>query len=351
MTDRPGGHRSAADQPADPGLDVRAGLERTVSHLPPVGDLVPEVSRRARRMRRRRMVVGSGAAAAAMAVVISVAAALTTSSAERDRTPAVIGDNASATSPAPASPSVPQDSAASGTPSVSPPVGNTNSVAPSTWGPVRVADEFTAATLDRSLWTIVYSGPAGHPLGSWSPSDVAVGGDALRLSISRPAGARPPSTSGAVAARTSVQRYGRWEVRWRMTPGRGVLGQFALSSEVGGTPPSIVVNLSPSSGTVEVTGTGVGTAAGATATVGRADEYHTIAVEWSPQRLRFLLNGTTFAESTTGVPNVVLWPALQTMLAGPDCGATPLPAGCNGTRTPFPQRLDVDWFHVQPYRG
>jgi len=76
-----------------------------------------------------------------------------------------------------------------------------------------------------------------------------------------------------------------------------------------------------------------------------------VVVEWTPQRVRVLLDGTVLSEWTDGRLPGPLWPALQTIMAGPDCGASPLPADCQGTRTSFPQRLEVDWLRVRAYRG
>jgi hypothetical protein len=42
---------------------------------------------------------------------------------------------------------------------------------------------------------------------------------------------------------------------------------------------------------------------------------------------------------------------VQAIMAGPDCGAVPLPADCQGTTTAFPQRLEVDRMRVQEYTG
>ena len=234
MTDHRDARESPVREPTDAAPDVRAALERSVAHLRTGADLTSAVNRRARRIRHRRLAVGTGIVAAVTAIAVLGVGSIVAST-RRDSEPPV---------------------------DIRPEVSTTHSSPTTRWGAVRAADEFAGTTLDRSLWTIVYSGPAGHPLGSWAPSDVAVGDGALRLSISRPAGARPPSTSGAVGARASAQRYGRWEIRWRMTPGRGVLGQFTLNPDAGGAP-AVVLSLSPAAGTIEVTGAGVGVVAGA----------------------------------------------------------------------------------------
>jgi hypothetical protein len=67
--------------------------------------------------------------------------------------------------------------------------------------------------------------------------------------------------------------------------------------------------------------------------------------------VRVLLDGNRLFEWGDGRLPAPLWPAAQTIMAGPDCGASPLPADCQGTRTAFPQRFDVDRVRVRPYRG
>jgi beta-glucanase (GH16 family) len=205
-------------------------------------------------------------------------------------------------------------------------------------------DEFTG--LDRSRWT-VYDG-SGDALGRWSPGDVEVAGGTLQLSVRRPGGA-PPSTWGGIGAAGAGRRYGRWEVRMRMSAGRGVIGQFLLNPT--GADPAIVVSVAPFHRTIAVSGTGTGAGGTRVAELARPADVHVVAVEWTPSAVRVLVDGAPAFEWTDGALPVPLWPAVQTIMAGPDCGAVPLPADCQGITTAFPQRLEVDRLRVQEYTG
>jgi hypothetical protein len=304
---------------SDPALDLRAELTRTAAALP-VGDLVPAVHRRAGRIRRRRRFASGVAAVAAVAAAMAVAVPAVRSRPDGPdrRTGGAVNAPASGASPSPGSPT---------------PLG------------LSTMDEGFDG-LDRSRWT-VYDGP-GDALGRWSPGDVAVAGGNLRLSVRRPGGT-PPSTWGGIGAMGAARRYGRWEVRMRMSSGRGVIGQFLLNPT--GADPAIVVSISPFQGTISVSGTGTGTGGTRVAPLAGPADVHVVAVEWTPQAVRVLVDGSAVFEWTDGAPAVPLWPALQAIMAGPDCGAVPLPSDCQGTATAFPQRLDVDGLRVQGYRG
>lgn len=349
----------------DPALDVRAGFAWSADRLSDPVDLVPMVHQRARGIRRRRATV-AGAVTAAVALGIGLGV------------PAVSGqfdgaDTAGAASPGVSAPVMATGAGqASGAASVSASGGASGAatsgratgvasapVAPSGagsalatgWGPVTFHDEFGSSTLDRSLWTLVYDGPGGK-YGNWSPTGVSVADGALRLSVARTGAGSQPVTFGGIGASGFTQRYGRWELRWRMTAGRGVIGQFVLSPQAtvtSGQEPTYSVTVSAATGQVSVSGAGAAVAG--SVSVAQPTGYHTVVVEWTPQRLRTLVDGAAVAESAGPQPAEALWPALQAWLPGPDCGASPLPADCGGATTSFPQALDVDWIKYQPYTG
>jgi hypothetical protein len=317
----------------DPALDVRAEMERSVTNVNPSGDLLSAVRLRADRIRLRRR-LRSG-----VAMTLSAAAVGTAPLASTQAPLASTGRGAT--------PEPPSSGPSSG--GLGRPASETAPASP--WGATRIDDDFARSALDRSLWT-VYEG-AGDRFGRWSASDVAMGGGALVLSVSRTRG-DPPSSWGGVGALGASQRYGRWEVRLRMSVGRGVIGQFVLSPVPGTTadPSStIVLTVSPYQHLISVSGNGTGAGGERTATLRRPGDYHTVAVEWEPERVRVLLDGARLFEWTDGRLPVPLWPALQTIMAGPDCGSTPPPVDCEGTTTSFPQRLTVDWIRVRAYTG
>jgi hypothetical protein len=336
------------DNGRDPALDVRVEMERAVAGLGPV-DLLDGVHLRAGRIRRRRRVAG-GVAAAVSAVAVVAAGATVPALLSRPDPAAVVAvepDPPAPTPPPPAGPDPTATAPPGRTPPAGPPPARPPTGAPaSDWGAMTLDEDFTGSALGRA-WK-VYEGP-GDDLGRWSPGNVAVGGGALRLSVTRPGG-DPPSRWGGIGATGSAQRYGRWEARIRMAPGRGLLGQFVLSPPEGSGAPAIVVSVAPYAGRVYVSGTGTGAGGSRAATLRRPADHHTVAVEWTPERVRVLLDGQRLFEWTDGRLPAPLWPALQTILAGPDCGAVPLPTDCQGTTVAFPQRFDVDRVTVRAYR-
>jgi hypothetical protein len=102
---------------------------------------------------------------------------------------------------------------------------------------------------------------------------------------------------------------------------------------------------------MSVSGNGTGRDGTRVVELERPSDHHVVAVEWTPERVRVQLDGATVSEWTDGRLPATLWPALQTIMSGPACGAVPLPADCQGTTTSFPQRLDVDWIRVRAHRG
>jgi len=336
------------NSPADPAPDVRAEMERSVADVSPLTDLLSAAHLRAHRLRRRRRVAG-GVAISLGATALIGAGALVPALASRPDPPAVGAPSAPVTPLT--TPVQGPDRTPTRPPSTGPRSPRDTGEASSRWGVTTIDDAFGRPPLDRALWN-VYDGP-GDALGRWSPSDVAVHDGALRLTVSRTGGS-PPSSWGGVGALGSAQRYGRWEVRLRMSVGRGVIGQFVLSPVPGtATDPSpvLVVSLSPYHGVVSVSGSGTGRGGPRSFALRRPGDYHVVAVEWTPERVRVLLDGATLAGWTDGRLPVPLWPAVQTIMAGPDCGSTPLPADCQGTTTSFPQRLDVDWIRARALRG
>ena len=337
----------------DPAPDIRAEMQRSVAGVRPAGDLVAAVHQRARMRRRRRRLAAGVAVTASATAVLSVGTILPILASRHDQ-PAAGPVAAPATADTPPWPSAGSSPAAGASSVDAPPAGRPPSDSPgvaSPWGPATLDDSFVRPELDRSRWS-VYDGPADS-LGRWSAAEVAVRDGALRLSVSRPGG-DPASRWGGIGALSSAQRYGRWEVRVRMTVGRGVIGQFVLSPVPGtAADPSavIVVSVSPYQRVLSVSGTGTGRAGMRVAALSRPGDYHVVAVEWTPVHVRVLLDGAMLFEWADGRLPVPLWPALQTIMAGPDCGSVPLPADCQGTTTSFPQRFDVDWIRARSYRG
>jgi beta-glucanase (GH16 family) len=198
-----------------------------------------------------------------------------------------------------------------------------------------LADEFDGTALDRTVWrpqTGFASGSdTGRPCYVDDPSVVSVHDGALHLSV-RPV-AQPPACPGMqeeptahIAGMVSTyrlfsQQYGRFEARIKNTATRvaGLQESFWLwpDDRSGGK------QLWPASGEIDVSETysdhpdlaipflhyswndnggprpGLNTAWGCTATRGR---FNTYTLEWTPTRLRILVNGKTCLVNTSGDP-------------------------------------------------
>ncbi|WP_182885171.1 glycoside hydrolase family 16 protein [Microbispora sp. H10885] len=172
-------------------------------------------------------------------------------------------------------------------------------------GPVLTED--FGDQLDPSGWTATGSRGAG-----------GIGGGALRL------------TGGTGLAGRLTQQYGRWEVRLRATEGSG-------------TP---VVSLRPGGGGAEIGLAAIGDpgrqAADAFVTVDGGDRthgalradftrWHTVAVDWLPDRVSVWLDGARVWDHTGRVPAQRMGLSLRNVCEGS--------AACGGT-------LFVDWLRV-----
>jgi hypothetical protein len=136
-----------------------------------------------------------------------------------------------------------------------------------------------------------------------------------------------------------------------MTAGLGVIGQFLLVPAPGTPGPSqprFGATLSSVDGTLHLSDlvTGDGTSVRLDGT-----SWHTVVAEWTPGRLVWLVDGRPALTTTSDLPQGPVWPAFQTLLTGPDCGVAALPTDCGGTRTTFPQVLEIDRFRFWEYQG
>jgi hypothetical protein len=319
---------------AGPDDAVRAGLAQVADRIPlPPGShggpcdayLVAAVHRRAARISLRRTATRGALVAGSVVAVIATVTGIG-SLMEPGSSPGP------ATAPAASAAVMPAPSGAS--PTVVIP-------APPNWGKPAWEDDFGGSSLDRDRWNLLYNGGKNTRYSDWAASDTGVSGGALHLAVTRTGGTTPAATSGGIGSTGSGTANGRWEVRWRMTSGQGVIGQLVLMETVDSAQkPRYLLTLQPAANRLSIEDT-------ETAQVKTVDidagQFHSAAVELTPSAVLLRVDGKVAAnwpeDRSKAIP---LWPALQTLLAGPDCGATPLLADCGGRATSFPQRLDVD---------
>jgi hypothetical protein len=213
------------------------------------------------------------------------------------------------------------------------------------WSTVQVDEGFTATTLDRARWT-PYAGTSGSPETTWSPQQISVQNGALRLTVDRVGETTPVARAGGIKQSNAGQRYGRWELRWRMTAGYGVTGDFLFLGEgPGGI--GQVATLSSADRLLTISDKVRGTSREISLDGTR---YHVVAMESSPQRVRWFVDGRVVVDEAGGAPTIPTVAGVQALVPGADCGRTPLPSGCRGAAA-FPQYLDVDYLRFWPYQA
>jgi hypothetical protein len=329
---------------------VRDAMHRLAEDMPYVPDLRGKMNRRAARIRGRRRVLAAAVSALAVVAVAGVAAWLPARG-----VPDVPVANPPATSPT--SPAGRTTTPPSGSPKPGPdtsqpstsgrigpasPTGSTGA-APG-WGPLLLDEGFAAPALDTGRWDL-YAGASDSPETVWAPEAAGQSAGMLRLSVERVRATTPVARAGGVRLRTAPQRYGRWEVRWRMSAGYGVSGQFVLfGAGPGGI--DLLATLRSAERTLTVADLARGNSRDVAVDGTR---FHTLTVESTPRGVRWLLDGAVLADHAGAVP-VPLGVGIQALIPAQDCGRLPLPAGCAG-RASFPQRLDVDYLRFWAYRA
>lgn len=346
--------------PIDHGDDaVREALHRSVERLPLAPNLVERVRDRAGTLRaRRRRAALTGLAGAGLAVVVlgvtiglpqrgdttPVPVPPLSSPADPDQPPTTPSRSPSSPPPSPST-AVTRSASAPPSPAAGSPSSGRPDGVDGPWGPQQLDEPFSSTQLDPARW-IRYTGSAASPQTLWSPDQVSVRGGTLRLGVARVSDTRPVARAGGVKVAGPGQRYGRWELRWRMTAAPGVVGQFVFLGEGPGGIGN-VATLSSADGTLVLDDLVHGTSR-------RVDvdgrRFHTLAVELTPQRVRWLLDGTVVSDRAGAAPTRPVVAAIQALVQGSDCGARPLPADCSGPAT-FPQTLEVDRVGFWPYRG
>ena len=215
----------------------------------------------------------------------------------------------------------------------------------------RVFSESFDHGLDRSRWGAYSGQPGGDPGGFWDPSHVKVRRGVLNLETYRDARFGARWVSGGVSSSHALrQRYGKYEVRFRMDGGKGVQGIVLLWPVADHWPPEI--DIAETGGTSNRRDE-----ASATLHYGRDNRqvqrtlgadftrWHTIGVEWTPGRLVYTLDGHPWSTvRSRHVPSERMELDIQAQ-AG-TCGDRFAP--CPDSSTPKHVNLQID--RVTAYR-
>ena len=218
------------------------------------------------------------------------------------------------------------------------------------------ADEFNGSELDLARW--VPHDPWGQTrdrqLQAWTLDSIALGGGQLRLVATRTTEAK--YVSGIVTTLgTFAQLYGRFEIRCKAAPGKGLRSMFSLSPvplgplpeidifEVAGNAPSAIsfANLWGTEQTQRsfgdsFTGPDLSTA------------FHTIAIEWDADKISWFLDGKEKFRSVDGIPHQPMFLLLDLAVGGGSTGNALTRIPDESTR--FPASFDIDYIRVYKRR-
>jgi beta-glucanase (GH16 family) len=213
-------------------------------------------------------------------------------------------------------------------------------------------DDFVGDALNDQWFS--YDGqPAGDKAGWFMPSHVSVGNGLLTIT-----GSKEQTPNGLLYATGGVsnhnvfaQKYGRFDVRFRMDKGVGIAYALLLWPSSQQWPPELDV--------IEDNGHDRQTTS-ATLHYDRDDkkiqrqtradftQWHTATLEWTPGRLVYRLDGRVWATiDSPHVPNEPMDLALQTQAWG--CGGTW--EACPNSTTPPVVNLEVDWVSLYDWTG
>ncbi len=211
-------------------------------------------------------------------------------------------------------------------------------------------DDFNRCDLGSSYGS--YNGhPGGNPNSTWSPSMVSVSGSALHLSSSKSSGSW---VTGGVSNYPVTSLYGRWDVRMRVSASTDTSYHVLLWPRNEIWPPeidfgeSIVPDRTSVTSTLhykDAAGTGRQVQQSTTADM---KQWHTLSVEWRPEKLVAMIDDVPFATITDQaiIPKTPMWLAIQ--VEGGACArraAWGFPL-CPSPYPTTPTTLDVDWIRV-----
>jgi beta-glucanase (GH16 family) len=218
----------------------------------------------------------------------------------------------------------------------------------------RVFYEDFSHGLKSSRWGRYSGQPNGDPGGWWAPSHAVVKQGILSLETYRDARFDGRWVSGGVSSAPALrQTYGKYEIRVRVDPGKGVALVLLLWPVRNQWPPEIDFaengGETPTRSQMTATLHYGGDDSQIQRTVG-ADfsRWHILGVEWTPRRLVYTIDGRPWAVlKSRAVPAQPMELDIQTQ-AG-TCGDRYAP--CPDATTPTRVNAQVDWVAAYTYRG
>ncbi|KUF06071.1 glycoside hydrolase family 16 protein [Leucobacter sp. G161] len=179
-------------------------------------------------------------------------------------------------------------------------------------------DDFDRNSLGAD-WSAYTGRPSSDPRTWWDPTMVWLSNGSLVLAGAPSTGHTNLWRTGAVSNWKAAQTYGKWEVRLRTHASQVLSYHFLLWPQAESWPPEIDIaegysrertNSQSFLHWVDESGTRRQTSFSVN---GNFSEWNTVAVEWTPNAVRFFLNGQAYGEATgLAVPHEPMFLALQT---------------------------------------
>ncbi|MCK5346166.1 MAG: family 16 glycosylhydrolase [Candidatus Heimdallarchaeota archaeon] len=210
-------------------------------------------------------------------------------------------------------------------------------------------DEFNGNTVDLSKWRIEDAAlRKNNELQYYTPEDVYVHDGVLTLRSQKREMKGRDFTSGLVDTKGKFsQKYGYFEVRAKFPKGKGIWPAQWMLPDSGKWPPEIDIAelLGHSPSTIHTTHHwGVWpdrkkTGGMYTTTDDYSTDFHTFAVEWSPESLTWYVDQKECFVSSENIPQEPFYIILNTAVGG-DWPGNP------NSATKFPQYHDIDYIRV-----
>lgn len=186
-----------------------------------------------------------------------------------------------------------------------------------TWSTV-FFDDFDRSSLGTD-WSAYTGRPSSDPRTWWDPTMVWLSNGSLVLAGAPSTGHTNLWRTGAVSNWKAAQTYGKWEVRFRTHASQVLSYHFLLWPQAESWPPEIDIaegysrertNSQSFLHWVDESGIRRQTSFSVN---GNFSDWNTVAVEWTPNAVRFSLNGQAYGEAAgLAVPREPMFLALQT---------------------------------------
>ncbi|MEZ4564199.1 MAG: glycoside hydrolase family 16 protein [Thermomicrobiales bacterium] len=218
------------------------------------------------------------------------------------------------------------------------------------------SDEFNGSSLDEQTWTSAYPwGRSRKSVGEeqwYAPDAFKVANGKLQISARRTPGAVHNGeefdySSGLISSHKSfTTQYGRFEIRCKMPQGQGLWPAFWLLPITEEWPPEIDVfealGHEPDVVHMHAHWQENGKHRDSGETFQGPDftkDFHTFAVEWSPEKIVWFVDGVKRHELAGKSPKEPMY-LLANMAVGGDYPGSP------DASTPFPASFDIDYIRV-----